>query len=490
MGREETIKAMGAGKPSKTPHKLAVFLVILITNIITYFFASSGGWATVHERQQELKHYELEQHNSVASNLPSMSTPVMELLDQLNQTQLDLLITQKTLINFQTGLSESEEHSEKLHKDMSQAMELIRAATQSMAEKSTLVSSQKENNEGNDVWSEWARLAKEDDYLIRELQEFIEARKLPLGWSTGLASDSMISPIGHACVLNKKDLQQFMDYDVGGECPDDQTIGQTLVLHGCEPLPRRRCFARIPSNFSGPYPFPTSLWTIPPNNNIHWTGYTCKSFECLNDRKNHHVFQDCLDCFELHGREKSRWVGRGRSVDFTIKEVLAMKNGTIRIGLDIGGGTGSFAVRMKEEDVTIVTTTMNFDGPFNNMIALRGVVPLYMTISQRLPFFDNTLDIVHSMHVLSNWIPTETLEFILFDIDRILRPGGLFWLDHFFCTRPGLIQVYVPLIEKLGYKVLKWAVADKLDKGAARQEVYLSALLEKPYSRGGSALEA
>jgi SAM-dependent methyltransferase len=195
-------------------------------------------------------------------------------------------------------------------------------------------------------------------------------------------------------------------------------------------------------------------------------------------------FDDCKDCFDLQGREKNRWASRQvieGSLDFTIDEVLATKKpGTIRIGLDIGGGVATFAIRMKERNITIITTSMNLNGPFNNFIASRGVVPLYISISQRLPFFDNTLDIVHSMHVLSNWIPTTLLHFLMFDIYRVLRPGGLFWLDHFFCVEDQFLDVYKPLIETIGFIKLKWVVGKKHDRGAELREMYLTALLEKP----------
>lgn len=156
------------------------------------------------------------------------------------------------------------------------------------------------------------------------------------------------------------------------------------------------------------------------------------------------------------------------------------KPGRIRIGLDIGGGVATFAVRMRERNITIVTTSMNLNGPFNNFIASRGVVPLYISISQRLPFFDNTLDIVHSMHVLSNWIPTTLLHFLMFDIYRVLRPGGLFWLDRFFCAGDQMEKVYQPLIESIGFKKLKWVTGKKHDRDPALGEMYLSALLKKP----------
>lgn len=154
--------------------------------------------------------------------------------------------------------------------------------------------------------------------------------------------------------------------------------------------------------------------------------------------------------------------------------------GTIRIGLDIGGGTGTFAARMRVRNVTIITTSLNQDGPFNSFIASRGLIPMHISVSQRLPFFENTLDIVHSMHVLSNWIPDSMLEFTLYDIYRVLRPGGIFWLDRFFCFGSQLNETYVPMLDRIGFKKLRWNVGMKLDRGVKKNEWYFSAVLEKP----------
>ncbi|EFJ26078.1 hypothetical protein SELMODRAFT_12874, partial [Selaginella moellendorffii] len=318
-----------------------------------------------------------------------------------------------------------------------------------------------------------------------EFQKLVTPQMLPLGFSSQLKTDALTSPVGHACLMHKEDLEEYMQYKAGELCPDDESLTQKLLTGGCEPLPRRRCFARLPAGYKEPFPVPKSFWTSPPDENIIWTAYTCKSFECLNARKKKRIFADCLDCFDLEGRESERWAGSataGGGLDLSIEEVLSFKpGGSIRIGLDIGGGSGTFAVRMREHNVTIVTTTLNFDGPFNSFIALRGVIPLYLTVSQRFPFFDNTLDIVHSMHVLSNWIPLGMLDFILFDIDRILRPGGILWLDHFFCIENQLNEVYIPMIERLGYKKLRWTVGKKLDRGPELMERYLTAVLEKPF---------
>ncbi|XP_039145321.1 uncharacterized protein LOC120282555 [Dioscorea cayenensis subsp. rotundata] len=317
--------------------------------------------------------------------------------------------------------------------------------------------------------------------LPPEFLTFTSPQPLPFGHNPNFDSSTLHPPVGHSCTLFLPDLLRFSSYPINGSCPDDELLSQKLLLRGCEPLPRRRCRPPSPPNFPEPSPLPLSLWSTPPDSSIHWSSYSCKSFSCLIARKHLPNFDDCKDCFDLSGRELSRWVTPSTNpLDFTIDSVLSSKPpGTIRIGLDIGGGSGTFAVRMLERNVTIVTTSMNLNGPFNSFIAARGVVPLYVSVSQRLPFFDNTLDIVHSMHVLSNWIPTTLLHFIMFDVYRVLRPGGVFWLDHFFFVEDQM-EVYVGVIESVGFEKVKWVVGRKLDRGPEIREMYISALLEKP----------
>lgn len=313
-----------------------------------------------------------------------------------------------------------------------------------------------------------------------ELKLAVGPHKLPLGYTPNLGSHEMYPTLGTACRRFQEELVQFMSYDVGGECPSDEVFAQRLMLKGCEPLPRRRCHPKSPAGYVEPTPFPESLWSIPPDTSIAWDAYTCKNYTCLVDRSKQKGSYDCKDCFNLGGREKNRWVYNDGELNYGIDEVLSIKRGAIRIGLDIGGGTGSFAARMRERNVTIVTSTMNFNGPFNNFIASRGLVPLHISVAHRLPFYDSTLDIVHSMHVLSNWIPDVMLEFALFDIYRVLRPGGLFWLDHFFCHGKQLNSTYVPMFQRIGFRRLRWHAGRKLDRGFEKDEWYVSALLGKP----------
>lgn len=62
----------------------------------------------------------------------------------------------------------------------------------------------------------------------------------------------------------------------------------------------------------------------------------------------------------------------------------------------------------------------------------------------------------------------------------MLRPGGIFWLDRFFCFGSQLNQTYVPMLDRIGFKKLRWNAGMKLDRGIKKDEWYFSALLEKP----------
>ncbi|EPS63238.1 hypothetical protein M569_11547 [Genlisea aurea] len=317
-----------------------------------------------------------------------------------------------------------------------------------------------------------------------EFVEYTSPKKLPGGYNSHYRSDTVSYPVGHKCVDLKEDLERYMTYEVNGTCPDDEKISQRLLLSGCEPLPRRRCHNAGLRGYEEPLPVPDCFWSMPPDSSVSWTAYTCKDYKCLKNRhRNVGRYDDCIDCFDLNYHEKFRWIGVSNSpADFSIDRVLAMKKpGTIRIGLDIGGSSGTFAVRMREKNVTIVATTVNLNGsPFSNFVASRGIVPLYVSIFQRLPFFDGTLDIVHTMNVLSHLFPDDLFQLVLFDVYRVLRPGGLFWLDHFFYVGNQLWTVYVPLIETVGFDKLLWVTQRKLDRGIEKDEMYLSALFQKP----------
>ncbi|XWS32116.1 hypothetical protein CRYUN_Cryun23aG0133300 [Craigia yunnanensis] len=323
-----------------------------------------------------------------------------------------------------------------------------------------------------------------DFFLIEEIRKYVRAKPNRLGKQNFMGSNGTFTSIGHTCFAMKKELEEYMNYDVGEICNDDWKLAQRLMVHGCEPLPRRRCLARAPQLYSQPFPINESLWKLPDDRNVRWSGYRCKNFTCLANNATRKGFFKCADCFNLSDHEMPRWIKpmdfdpeTNLTADFLIPEVLDIKPGETRIGLDFSVGTGTFAARMRELNVTIVSATINLGAPFNEMIALRGLVPLYLTINQRLPFFDNTLDLIHTTRFLDGWIDLVLLDFVLFDWDRVLRPGGLLWIDSFFCLKEDLDD-YLEAFKVLRYRKHKWIVVPKRDKD--EREVFFSAVLEKP----------
>ncbi|XP_047327721.1 probable methyltransferase At1g29790 [Impatiens glandulifera] len=269
--------------------------------------------------------------------------------------------------------------------------------------------------------------------LAKELNLFLQRYQLPLGKDSKTGIKEMVSSVGHFCEKSMDSLSQFMNYKVNKPCPDDWSFGEKLILKGCEPLPRRRCFSK----------------SIPKVNN------------CNNN-----------DCFDHLSKT------RGKN-GFLIDDVLALgsNRGGIRTGLDLGGGSATFAAKMAEKNVTVITSTLNNEGPFSIFMASRGLFPLYTSLDQRFPFYDNVFDLVHVVSVLDvGESSSKKLEFLMFDVDRVLRAGGLFWLDSFDFASDDKKSELISLIERFGYKKLKWVVGEKKMKSKAS----LSAVLEKP----------
>lgn len=285
----------------------------------------------------------------------------------------------------------------------------------------------------------------------------------------------MVASVGHSCEKSADLLSQYMNYKVSGPCPDDWSLAQRLILRGCEPLPRRRCFAKTVAKV-GLAPFPFSLWKNVSAKIVTWSGLGCKNFECLNSKKLSREFD------LVNGADNQRFVKARSKNDFVIDDVLGLGGGGIRIGFDIGGGSGTFAARMAERNMTVITNTLNIDAPYSEFIAARGLFPLFLSLDHTFPFYDNVFDLVHAASGLDVGGKPDKFEFLMFDIDRILRPGGLFWLDNFHCFDEERKGDLTRLIERFGYKKLKWVVGDRVDaaSGSTKSEVYLSAVLQKP----------
>ncbi|CAI5527515.1 unnamed protein product, partial [Closterium sp. Naga37s-1] len=137
--------------------------------------------------------------------------------------------------------------------------------------------------------------------------------------------------------------------------------------------------------------------------------------------------------------------------------VLAVKPpGGIRVGVDIGGGTGNFAALMADRGVTVVTTASNHGAPVMEVLAHRALAALHLPPTARLPLSDLSLDLIHCAFWPAMLAHPPALESVLYDWDRVLRPGGLLWLEMVPFSRP-LIRKILAVAEVAQWKKLKWA---------------------------------
>lgn len=223
-----------------------------------------------------------------------------------------------------------------------------------------------------------------------------------LGWKKNFLGIEAVNPsVGQACAKVAASVDHFMTYKVYGMCPDDRDMAQKLIASDYDPLPRR-CFSRTPTNYRKPLSINTSfglnLVMLTSYGTVTNVDYSCLVSKVTMDRRR---FFACADCFNLSKRgwdiptnESVCWIHHWWSL-----KVKAWRNPNQP---RFQPTTGTFAAMMRERNVTIVSATLN-EAPFNEVIALRGLFPLYVLIGSRIPFFDNTLDIVCSTLILDGW---------------------------------------------------------------------------------------
>lgn len=296
----------------------------------------------------------------------------------------------------------------------------------------------------------------------------------------------------YPCSATEEDMKRYLNYTPKAACPNDWYFVQRLIFKKkCFSLPRRRCRALTAAEPTEPLGTPRALFDQLALNdkNVRWDLHNCKSFGCLNKR----VLGDCRDCFNLT-LEETRW-----KVPFMgtipMKQVIEMKKGTLRLGIDVGGGTGSFAAHMARYGITIMTTAFNVETvaghraglPYMEAIAARGLIPLHIPHASRLPFYDGVLDVIHSVNSIK-YIPLLQFEELIYEWDRVLRPGGIFWFEMFYCPVDEMPK-YVAAIEQVGYKKLYWNYTPKTDKGErGGAHIYLNCVLEKQPNPGKQVL--
>ncbi|CAI5993804.1 unnamed protein product [Closterium sp. NIES-65] len=326
------------------------------------------------------------------------------------------------------------------------------------------------------------------------------------------SSPAATGPHAYRCAATAADMRRFFNFTPRGPCPDDWLLVQRLVFDkACHALPRRRCTTATVDEAREPMPVPDALFTQKAlmDGNVRWQQHRCHSFACLNRQS----ATDCRNCFNMT-HEAHRWQ-RAYKGSIAMQDVIAMKPKSLRIGLDVGGGSGTFAAHMARYGVTIMTTGLNREAaaalkhkpgqqqqqqqqvaeaeaaapglPYMETIAARGLIPLHLPHQARLPFFDGTLDIIHSINSIKYMPPLE-FEEMLFEWDRVLRPGGLLWFEMFYAPKDEM-AVYVWVIQLLRYEKRYWNLVPKTDRTERKgPHVYLNCVLEKP-ARGNQGMD-
>ena len=89
------------------------------------------------------------------------------------------------------------------------------------------------------------------------------------------------------------------------------------------------------------------------------------------------------------GGKANIWARDDGAQSYSIDVVLrAQPNSTVRIGLDLGGGSpsGTFTAWMLERArVTVLTAAVNSGAPFDSFVVSHGLAPLHVTAAHRCP---------------------------------------------------------------------------------------------------------
>lgn len=306
-------------KPTNTRNctmrsNLKIVLLLVSTNLVSIFFFSGAGSSALRAKWW-------------GGYAPSIHLWDSEaLLRELNATKFEL--------------SKYQSESFELHKRLGVANSLLQTLLSDLGRTQSAQLAQ---------WADgWAREP------IGELKLAVGPHKLPLGYTANLGAGELYPTLGSACRRFQDELEQYMRYDVGGECPSDDVFAQRLMLKGCEPLPRRRCHPKTARGYVEPVPFPASLWTIPPDTSIVWDAYTCKNYSCLVNRnkyKGTYALQENFNIktFFRHDGFSSADIFNCVTLDYIYRNVLySMQVATIvktastcRDGRRTGGSTRS-----------------------------------------------------------------------------------------------------------------------------------------------------
>lgn len=103
--------------------------------------------------------------------------------------------------------------------------------------------------------------------------------------------------------------------------------------------------------------------------------------------------------------------------------------------LEVGCGTGNYLAKIAEDfpDANVFGLDLNnsmLDRCREKTAHLKNVKQLICEAAQNLPFEDNSMDLIMAMQTLHHYGPDENRIQFFKEVNRVLKPGGRFLLDH------------------------------------------------------------
>ncbi|KAK4252654.1 hypothetical protein QN277_014399 [Acacia crassicarpa] len=198
------------------------------------------------------------------------------------------------------------------------------------------------------------------------------------------------------------------------------TYRLTLLERHCPPKnERKECLVPPPDGYKPPIRWPKSRDEC-------W--YRNVPYDWINKQKsNQHWLRKEGEKFLFPGGGTMFPNGVGEYVDLMRDLIPEMKDGTIRTAIDTGCGVASWGGDLLDRGVLTVSLAPRDNHEAQVQFALERGIPAILGVisTQRLPFPSNSFDMAHCSRCLIPW--TEFGGIYLFEIHRILRPGG-FWV--------------------------------------------------------------
>ncbi|KAL5099849.1 hypothetical protein RYX36_004176 [Vicia faba] len=216
------------------------------------------------------------------------------------------------------------------------------------------------------------------------------------------------------------------DYQDYTPCTDPKrwrkygTYRLTLLERHCPPIfERKECLVPPPAGYKPPIRWPKSRDQC-------W--YRNVPYDWINKQKsNQHWLKKEGDKFLFPGGGTMFPNGVGEYVDLMQDLIPGIKDGSVRTAIDTGCGVASWGGDLLDRGVLTISLAPRDNHEAQVQFALERGIPAILGVisTQRLPFSSNSFDMAHCSRCLIPW--TEFGGIYLFEIHRILRPGG-FWV--------------------------------------------------------------